>query len=157
MTFKKEIVIGIIYNPITKELYSAKKGKGANLNGTAIKTSSIKRIQHSIIAHEISLASYKPYREKNINRLVAIVDKCQGYRSLGCAAQSLAYIAQGILDGYHVDDLKPWDMAAGVLLIQEAGGVVYAPDGSEFDLMRPNIVAAATEELGRELIELIKI
>lgn len=74
-------------------------------------------------------------------------------RSFGCAALTLAYVARGAIDGYQLDDLKPWDVAAGALLIREAGGAVYSTDGSEFDVMRAYLVCAGTEKLCRELID----
>lgn len=156
MVHQKEIVIGIIYNGVTKELFSARKGNGAHLNGFPIHVSEVKKIQNSVVGHEISLAGIKELREKNMKRMDNVVAKCQGVRAFGCAAMSLAYVAQGTMDAYHIDDMRPWDMAAGVLLVREAGGVVYAPDGGEFDVMRPDTVAASTEELCRELIELFK-
>lgn len=65
-------------------------------------------------------------------------------------------MAKGTLDSYQVDYLKPWDVAAGVLLIREAGGVVYNTNGSEFNVMKPNLVAAGRDSLAHEVIELIK-
>lgn len=69
---------------------------------------------------------------------------------------SLCYVANGSIDGYHVDDLYPWDMAAGVLLVREAGGFVLNPKGDDFDIMKPNIVCAGTETLCRELVSMFK-
>lgn len=77
-------------------------------------------------------------------------------RCLASAALSLAYVARGTLDAYHVDYLKPWDVAAGVLLVREAGGVVHNTNGSVFNLMKPNLVAAGTEPLAQEIIKLIE-
>lgn len=77
-------------------------------------------------------------------------------RSLGTAALTLAYVAKGCIDGYQIDDLKPWDVAAGALLIREAGGVVYKTDGTDFDFMNSYLVCAGTEKLCKELIDGIK-
>jgi len=77
-------------------------------------------------------------------------------RCLATAALSLAYVAKGTLDTYHVDDLKPWDVAAGVLLVREAGGIVHDTNGSEFNVMQPNLVAAGKDSLAQEVIQLIK-
>lgn len=65
---------------------------------------------------------------------------------------TLAYVARGAIDGYQIDDLKPWDVAAGALLIREAGGSVYSSDGTTFDVMRAHLVCAGTESLCQELI-----
>lgn len=64
----------------------------------------------------------------------------------------MAYVAKGSVDAYHIDDLKPWDVAAGALLISEAGGVIYKSDGTEFDFMTPFLVCAGTEKLCQEII-----
>lgn len=77
-------------------------------------------------------------------------------RCFGSAALTLAYVAKGCIDGYQVDDLKPWDVAAGALLIREAGGVVYKTDGTAFDFMNSYLVCAGTEKLCQELINGIK-
>lgn len=77
-------------------------------------------------------------------------------RSLGSAALTLAYVAKGCFDGHQIDDLKPWDVAAGALLIREAGGVVYKTDGTEFDFMNAYLVCAGTEKLCQEIIDGIK-
>lgn len=113
-------------------------------------------MRNALISHEVTLASGDFCREKNITRLRNVVGECRGIRGIGCAALDLAYVAQGIYDGCHVDDLWPWDMAAGVVLIREAGGVVYGPNGAEFNVMKPNLVSAGTEILCQKLIELIK-
>lgn len=77
-------------------------------------------------------------------------------RSIGSTALALAYVARGYFDGFQVDDLKPWDVAAGALLIREAGGVVYKTDGTKFDFMNSYLVSAGTEKLCQELIDGIK-
>lgn len=69
---------------------------------------------------------------------------------------TLAYVARGCIDGYQLEDLYPWDVAAGALLIREAGGVVYKTDGTNFDFMNAYIVCAGTEKLCQELIDGIK-
>lgn len=73
-------------------------------------------------------------------------------RSFGCAAMTLAYVAKGAVDGTQLDDLKPWDVAAGALIVAEAGGSVYKTDGSPFDVMQAHLICAGTEKLCQELI-----
>lgn len=138
------------------ELFHARKDHGAFLNDQRITASKVEHIKEALISHEVMLASIPQKRDKNIARFLNVVSKCRGIRCIGCAAVDLAYTAKGIFDGYHVDDLKIWDLAAGVLLVREAGGVVYAPDGGEFNIMKPNLVCAGTEKLCQELIELIR-
>lgn len=156
LTINKELIIGIVYNPVLNELFRARKGHGAFLNDQQITASKAVNIRDALISHEVMLASIPGKSDKNITRFLNVVSKCRGIRCIGCAAIDMAYTAKGIFDGYHVDDLKAWDLAAGVLLVREAGGVVYAPDGGEFNIMKPNLVCAGTEALCQQLIELIR-
>lgn len=78
------------------------------------------------------------------------------FRAFGCAAISLAYLARGTVDFFSNDNLNPWDYAAGVLLITEAGGYVCNTDGSEFDLMRHQFIAGSTQKLCQEIVLAIK-
>lgn len=77
-------------------------------------------------------------------------------RSIGCAALACCYVANGSITAYHIDDLKPWDLAAGALIIREAGGVVLNPKGGEFNVMKPDIVCAGTEALCRKIISIFE-
>lgn len=77
-------------------------------------------------------------------------------RAFGCAALTLAYVARGSIDCYHIEDLYPWDVAAGALLIREAGGKVYKSDGQNYEIMDPKIVCAGTDQLCKEVIEALK-
>ncbi len=77
-------------------------------------------------------------------------------RSFGCAALTLSYVARGSLDCYHIEDLYPWDVAAGALLIREAGGKVYKSNGAPYDIMDPKIVCAGSDQLCKEVIEALK-
>ncbi len=118
-----EIVAGAIYDPTANELYTAEKGKGAFLNGRRIAVSSTDRLIESL------LVTGFPYTVKEnpanvIEHFVTFLPLAQGIRRLGSAALDLAYVASGRFDGYWEVFLHPWDKAAGVLLVQEAGGVV---------------------------------
>jgi myo-inositol-1(or 4)-monophosphatase len=118
-----EIVAGVIYDPIADELYTAEKGNGAFLNGKKIRVSTT----HSLI--ESLLVTGFPYNVKEnphpvVDHFVNFLPVAQGIRRLGSAALDLAYIACGRLDGYWEVFLNPWDKAAGILLVREAGGVV---------------------------------
>ncbi|KAJ6647197.1 Inositol monophosphatase ttx-7 [Pseudolycoriella hygida] len=154
---KKEIQIGIVYNPIMNEMYTARLGQGAFLNGKQIAVSNAKTLDESMYCHEISLARRDALRDKHMKRVYKITACSQGIRSFGCAALSLAYVARGSIDCYHLEDLYPWDVAAGALLIREAGGKVFKSDGGPYDIMDPQVVCAATDELSREVVEAIKV
>ncbi|KAL7731894.1 hypothetical protein ACLKA6_017467 [Drosophila palustris] len=156
LTINKQLAVGIIYNPAANELYTSRKGHGAYLNGQPIQVSGATTLSNSVVGHEITLINVPSWRDKNIKRVYKLGSVAAGTRCLATAALSLAYVAKGTLGTYHVDNLKPWDVAAGALLIREAGGVVYATNGSEFNVMRPNLVAAGTDSLAQEVIQLIK-
>ncbi|MBN1365617.1 MAG: inositol monophosphatase [Syntrophaceae bacterium] len=135
------VVLGVIYDPMRNELFSAIKGKGAYLNGKKIKVSSIKDISRSL------LATGFPYdiRESRVNNLDyfnLMAVNVQAIRRAGAAALDLAYLAAGRFDGFWELKLKPWDTAAGCLLVEESGGVVSDLFGGKWNIYSPNVLAS---------------
>lgn len=116
---------GVIYDPIRQDLFSATRGRGAQLNNAKIRVST---------QHELDKALLASCRRSEIS--------CGAFRCTGSAALDLAYVAAGKLDGYFENNLKIWDMAAGALMVKEAGGFVSDVDGSENYLQSGKIVAA---------------
>lgn len=149
---KKEQTIGIIYNPFMEELYTAIKGRGAYLNGKQIYTSKEEDITRSVMNYELSLAKSEEFRKMYLYRFKHLITEIQGIRSMGCAALGLCYVAKGYVDAYQCDGLYPWDAAAGVLIVREAGGYVCDSSGKEFDLMKPNFLATSTKILGEQYL-----
>jgi myo-inositol-1(or 4)-monophosphatase len=140
---ENEIVAGAVYEPVRDELFLASLGGGATLNGDPIRVSDEEELIGGL------LATGFPYkiaeltgRASNIPQFESFARKCQALRRPGAAALDLAYVAAGRLDGFWEYHLHPWDMAAGVLLITEAGGAVTLTDGSPFDPFRNEIVAS---------------
>lgn len=128
-----DVVVGVVYQPITHELFVAEKGKGAFLNGEKISVSEISVLEDSI------LATGFPYNlienpHHCIDHFVDILRKGIPIRRLGSAAIDLAYTASGRFDGYFEVELEPWDLAAGKLLVEEAGGLVTSWDGKPFHI-----------------------
>ncbi|XP_020815740.1 inositol monophosphatase 2 [Drosophila serrata] len=156
LAVNKELVVGIIYNPPANELFSAYKGHGAYLNGQPIQTSKATTINQAVIAYEISLIHAAAVRDKNIKRLYKLASNATGTRCFGSAALTLCYVATGQCDVYHVEDLKPWDIAAGAIILTEAGGTICHTNGSKFDVMKPDCVCASTPELAKNVISLIE-
>ena len=120
----------VIYDPNRDELFTATKGAGAYLNHRRL------RVGQQLRLAECLIGTGFPYRnDQNLDQYLNLFKKmtlsCAGLRRLGAASLDLAYVAAGRLDGFFEGDLKPWDMAAGVLLIQEAGGLVGKYDGEE--------------------------
>uniref|UniRef100_A0A2M4BW62 Inositol-1-monophosphatase n=1 Tax=Anopheles marajoara TaxID=58244 RepID=A0A2M4BW62_9DIPT len=151
-----ELKIGIISNPAGNELYTAVKGQGAFRNGVRIKTRNSEQLKDALIGHEFSIGSYEPIREALFERGKRFIIECLGLRAFGSAALSLAYIASGQIDAYSIQFLKPWDIAAGALLIMEAGGTVQSITGGKYDIMKPDIIAACSEALGQRVLQIIR-
>lgn len=132
-----EIEAGVIYAPLMRELFTARRGKGATCNGKPISTSAI-----ASLADAMLVTGFKPYDyETNAPYFAKASHRAQAVRRDGTAALDLAYTAMGRFDGFWEFDLAPWDMAAGMLLVREAGGTVTAIDGAPFDLDGRSIVA----------------
>ena len=145
-------LIGVVFDPIRKDLFYAKKGEGAFLNGKRIKVSSPKSLRDALL---VTGWPYNKDKRHNAVEDVKSVLNITEVRILGSAALELCYIATGILDGYWEYSLSPWDLAAGVLIAKEAGAIISTPSGEEFDLFKGDILAIAPS-LYQEFIELIK-
>ena len=133
--------VGVIYAPMLDELFCAIAGAGAWLNGKRLTVSSATTLQDSL------LATGFPYtiREKSSEVLAAVaalLPEAQGLRRAGAAALDLAYVAAGRLDGFWEINLKPWDTAAGILLVAEAGGMLSTYDGGPYTPYIPELVAS---------------
>lgn len=137
------------------EMYTAKKGMGAYLNGERIHTSPCTKFEDSIFAFIV--IPRKAERHTIYARSQAFLSRSSpGYRVFGSVAITLCYIASGIMDAYNVEGVGPWDSAGGILLIEEAGGCVKDVSGGDYDIMKPQLVCASTEELCNEMLEIIK-
>jgi myo-inositol-1(or 4)-monophosphatase len=143
------VVAGVIYNPITDELYTAERGKGAFLNDKRIRVAARKGLADAVIACGL------PHRgrgdlELGLRELGAVQDKVAGLRRFGAAALDLAFVAAGRIDGYWERNISPWDIAAGMLLVREAGGFVTDLDGGDAMYDKKHVLAG-NETIHREL------
>jgi len=132
---------GVVFDPLREELFEAIRGQGATLNGQPIRVSKTDRLDRAL------LATGFPYdiRERlpgTLARLGRMLGLAQGVRRGGSAALDMCYVACGRLDGFWEEHLKPWDTAAGLLLITEAGGRITTFSGGPYELTSPNIVAS---------------
>lgn len=134
---------GVIYAPSTQDLYIASRGAGATLNGRRIRVSQTKDLDQSLIGTGVPLKS--EYMDRYVPMLRSMVELTSGVRRAGAASLDLAYVAAGRLDGYWEINLKPWDIAAGIVLVQEAGGMVSELYGADDVLKSGNILAANTK------------
>ena len=147
------IRLGAIYDPLRDELFMAESGKGAAMNGVSLSVSGTSDLDRSLIATGF------PYdkRESPVNNLdhfQRFALRTQGVRRAGSAALDLAYVAAGRLDGYWELKLSPWDVAAGVLLVQEAGGRVTDFSGGG-DFIYSGEVVAANAHIQREMLDIL--
>jgi len=145
-----DVLVGVIYDPVLDQCFSACRGGGAFMNGQRLHVSRRQRLASALVA--ASLPANVQRNSAEIKRLVEVLVECQALRRLGSAALNLAYLASGRLDGYWATNVKIWDVAAGILLVREAGGIVTGLDGGAFDLARPRFAAAATRGLHTELL-----
>ncbi len=134
-----ELVAGVVYQPIHDELFMAEKGKGAYLNGRPIHVSRTDMLQEALLA--TGFPSHKRHANPNIHFYQQLTLRSHGVRRAGAAAMDLCYTAAGRVDAYWEFNLNPWDTAAGVLLVREAGGEVTGFDGSPFKLDSKEILA----------------
>jgi myo-inositol-1(or 4)-monophosphatase len=120
--------VGVVLEPITQRVFAAARGMGATLNGAPLRASLTPDLNAALLATGFPY-DRRTNPDNNVHRVAHLIRRCQGIRRAGAAALDLAYVAAGWLDGYWEDRLKPWDLAAGALLVREAGGLA-----SDFDL-----------------------
>ena len=148
------IVAGVIYNPANEELFIAERGKGAFLNDQRLRVAARKRLAEAVVAcglPHLGRGDLAQFRKE----FAAVQEKVAGLRRFGAAALDLAWVAAGRLDAFWERNLSPWDMAAGLLMVREAGGFVSDLDGRD-DIFGKSEVLAGNETMQRELLALIK-
>lgn len=148
-----EIVASVIYNPVLDELYTAEKGGGAFLNDRRIRVAARKVLSDSVVGCGIPHLG-RGSHGKFLVELRHVMGEVAGVRRMGAAALDLAYVAAGRLDGFWETGLSPWDMAAGLLMIREAGGFVSDMQGGT-EMFDTGTVIAGNEYIRKELIEVI--
>jgi len=150
----KELEFGIIYNPYSEETFYAIANQGCYLNDERIFVSNTTLLKDSLVM--VGTASY--YKEMGGNIFADIFEiymQCQDVRRTGSAALDLAYVACGRVEGFFERSLKPWDIAAGMLIVKEAGGKVSSFEGKELFLDRNNDIVAGNKEIHEKLLEII--
>ncbi len=145
-----KILAGAVLKPVTDECFTAERGSGARLNGRPIHVSDIDDLRQALVG--LSFPTQFQRDSIEVDDLFRVMEATQAVRRSGSAALNLCYVAAGRYDAYWATKTNAWDVAAGCLIVEEAGGIVTALDGSPFDLAAPWPVAAATTALGRQLI-----
>lgn len=144
-----QIVAGVIYNPIMDELYVAERGGGAFVNDRRLRVANRKALPDCVIGTGIPFLGHGDHA-RFVSEARVVMNEVAGIRRCGAASLDLAWVASGRLDGFWERDLKPWDIAAGILMIREAGGFVSDLDGRERMLETGSIIAG-NEEIKRRL------
>jgi myo-inositol-1(or 4)-monophosphatase len=137
---RDQTVAGVCYDPTRDELFAAERGKGAYLNDRPVRASKTSRLVESLVG--TGFPSYKRHKNPNIHFYHQITLRSHGVRRAGSAALDLCYVSCGRLDGFWEFNLNPWDTAAGVLLVEEAGGQVSDFHGGPFQLNSRETVAS---------------
>ncbi|KRB50509.1 MAG: inositol monophosphatase family protein [Pseudomonadota bacterium] len=148
------IVAAVTYNPVTNELFWAEKGKGCFVNDKRLRVAGRKHLDESVLGTGIPFLGHGQHA-RFLKELHQISQRVAGVRRFGAASLDLAYVAAGRLDGFWERDLKPWDMAAGLLMIQEAGGKVTDMDGGE-DMLTNGSICTANLELHPLMLDKLK-
>lgn len=149
---EREIVLGIVYQPYTDEMFLAQRGKGAWLNGSPIHVSGIDRLEESLVA--IGTSPWAHDRaDENFGVFKEIFSNCTDIRRTGSAAYDLACVACGRTEAFVERNLKPWDFSAGLLLVREAGGTVSDYEGGEIDFTGPSDIVAGNGCIGEKIVE----
>src|SRR5262249_24945311 len=149
-----ELLVGVVLDPLSRDCFLAEQGKGARLNGKRLAASNCQALEKALIA--VSFSPHVGRDSPEIRRFVEILLASQSIRRMGSAALNLSYVAAGRLDGYLATSVSIWDVAAGLLLVKEAGGIATGLDGGPLDLERPELVAAASEPLLKELVAVVQ-
>ncbi|MCK5237670.1 MAG: inositol monophosphatase [Deltaproteobacteria bacterium] len=141
LEFEGELEVGVVYDPMRDELFTAERGKGAKLNGVSISVSSTDELTRSLLATGFPY-DIRTSAENNITNFSNFAVRAQAIRRAGAAALDLCYLASSRFDGFWELKLKPWDLAAGVLILKEAGGRVSDLAGNEFSIYDGDVLAS---------------
>jgi len=136
----RESIIGVVYNPINNELFYSEIGKGSFRNKQKISVSKNNNISKALLVTGFPY-NMEDAQRNNIHNFTKVIKICQGIRRLGSAAIDLCYVAAGIFDGFWELELMPWDTAAGILIVKEAGGRISKINNEKFSIFDKEIVA----------------
>jgi myo-inositol-1(or 4)-monophosphatase len=157
MERKGELIAGVVYDPIKDEVFWAEKGLGAYLGDRRIRVSGRRKLADSLLATGIPFLGRQEGEGHKVllAQLERVMEKTSGVRRWGAAALDLAYVAAGRYEGFWETGLSPWDVAAGIVLVREAGGLIGEIDGAPHDLESPTILAT-NDPLHKEIVKLLK-
>ena len=135
------LAIGVVYDPMADELFTAERGQGARLNGRTIRVAPTEALVDALMCTGFPYSVSREHT-RQINAFSAFLERAQGLRRLGSAALDMCYVAAGRFEGFWEERLHPWDIAAGVVIVEEAGGHVSAYDGGPLHLFSGEVVSS---------------
>src|SRR6202021_1692146 len=148
------VIAGLIYNPANDELYIAERGKGAFLNDQRIRVAGRRKLNECVIACGLPHIGRGDH-DLSRTEMSEIQNRVAGLRRFGAASLDMAFVAAGRLDGYWERNLQPWDMAAGQIVVREAGGTVSGMAGDD-DALKSGNVICGNEFIHAELVKILK-
>lgn len=147
-------LVGCVYDPVAGQCFTAASGQGARLDGRPIQVRGSVALADAMVAASLS-ARLDPL-DQEMRDFVAIASRCGTIRRLGSAALNLCHVASGTLDAYWALSNKPWDVAAGFVILEEAGGLVTDFEGGRVELAQPRFIAASCDSLRREIQQVLE-
>lgn len=148
------MIVGVIFDPNRRELFSAASGRGATLNNQPIQPSAVAELSQALCMASLPVRAGQDHPA--VQRFIRLLDRAQTVQRTGSAALNLCGVACGRIDAFWSSSLSPWDQAAGALIVAEAGGQVTALDGSPFDVNRPSLLASNGSALHGELVQALR-
>ena len=149
-----ELVAGLIYNPASNETFTAERGKGAFLNDQRLRVAGRRKLNECVIACGLPHIGRGDHEQAR-REIGALQDKVAGFRRFGAASLDMAFVAAGRLDGYWERNLSPWDIAAGQIMVREAGGIISGIEGHDNALTTGHVVSG-NEFVHAELVKILK-
>src|ERR1700760_4532902 len=149
------VIAGVIYNPANDELYTAERGKGAFLNDQRLRVAGRRKLNECVVACGLPHIGRGDH-DLSRREMTEIQNRVAGLRRFGAASLDMAFVAAGRLDGYWERNLQAWDMAAGQILIREAGGTVSGAEGKD-DALKSGDVVCGNEFVHGELVKMLKV
>jgi len=151
---KNRIEHAVVYDPLRHECFSASRGRGARFNDHRMRVSKTTQLNQAMLGSSLPVR-HVARAERYLQSYQGFIGHCAGMRSTGSVALDLAYVAMGRLDGFFAFSMQPWDIAAGVLLVQEAGGLISDLQGGE-DYFRQGDVVAGTPKVFKSVLQTLR-
>jgi myo-inositol-1(or 4)-monophosphatase len=148
-----ELICGVVFDPVSRECFTAELGGGAHLNGKKLSTSKVERMEDSVVA--VSFPPRVGRDSREIEEFSRAITVCQAVRRTGSTALNLCYVAAGRFDAYWGNNSKPWDVAAGAIIVRESGGVVSNYSGVGLNIDHPQFVAAANPAMHAQMVRML--